>query len=84
MNAVAGVLLAVLLVPIYLAGRLAVPPVVDTLLAYVPSAAMNATLATSLARTVPLKVLGLKLGSVLALSAAIYVITIWQIRRSDR
>jgi ABC-2 type transport system permease protein len=84
MNAVAGVLLAVLLVPVYLAGRLAVPPLVDTLLAYIPSAAVNAALATSLARTVPLGALGARLGSVLALSAAIYAVTIWQIRRSDR
>jgi len=84
MNAVAGLLLAVLLVPIFAGGRLAVPPVVDTLLAYVPSAALNAALVTSLARTVPLGALGLKLGSVLALSAGIYAIAIWQIRRSDR
>jgi len=84
MNAVAGLLLAVLLVPPFVVGRLAVPPLVDTLLAYVPSAALNAALAMSLARTVPLGALGLKLGSVLALCVGIYAITIWQIRRSDR
>ena len=84
MNAVAGAVLAVLLVPVYLAGRLAVPPLVDTLLAYIPSAAVNTALATSLARTVPLGALASRLGSVLALSAAIYAVTIWQIRRSDR
>jgi ABC-2 type transport system permease protein len=84
MNAVAGALLAMLLVPVFLVGRLALPPVVDTLLAYVPSAALNTALAISLARTVPLGALATKLGSVLALSAVIYAITIWQIRRSDR
>lgn len=84
MNAVAGVLLAVLLVPIYLAGRLALPPVWETLLAYVPSASLNAALVMSLARTVPVGALWTRLGSVLALSAAIYAATIWQIRRADR
>lgn len=84
MNAVAGLVLAVLLVPVYLFGRLALPPLLETLLAYVPSAALNAALATSLARSVPLVPLALKLGSVLALSAAVYAIAIWQIRRSDR
>lgn len=84
MNVVAGLVLAVLLVPIYLVGRLALPPLLETLLAYVPSAALNAALSISLARCVPLGTLALKLGSVLALSAAIYAITIWHIRRSDR
>jgi ABC-2 type transport system permease protein len=84
MNAVAAILLAVLLVPIYLAGRLGMPPAVEAFLANVPSAALNAALSMSLARTVPLGALGLKLGSVLALSALIYAVTIWQIRRSDR
>jgi ABC-type Na+ efflux pump permease subunit len=84
MNAVAGVLLAVLLVPVYLAGRLALPPLVETLLAYVPSAALNAVLAMSLARTVPVQALGLKLGSVLAISGVVYAVTLWRIRRSDR
>ena len=84
MNAVAGLVLAVFLVPVYLVGRLALPPLLETLLAYVPSAALNAALVTSLARSVPLGSLALKLGSVLALSAAVYALTIWHIRRSDR
>jgi ABC-2 type transport system permease protein len=84
MNAVAGLVLAVLLVPVFLAGRLALPSLLETLLAYVPSAALNAALSISLARSVPLGSLGLKLGSVLALSALVYAITIWRIRRSDR
>jgi len=84
MNAVAGILLAVLLVPSVLVGQPALSPVVERLLANVPSAALNAALATSLARSVPLGVLGAKLGSVLALSAVIYAVTFWKIRRSDR
>jgi ABC-2 type transport system permease protein len=84
MNAVAGVLLAVLLVPIYLAGRLALPPALDMLLAYVPSAALNAALAMTLARALPVGPLALKLGSVLAICAMVYAATLWQIRRSDR
>jgi ABC-2 type transport system permease protein len=84
MNAVAGALLAVLLVPIYLAGRLALPPTLDTLLAYVPSAALNAALAMSLARAVPIGALALKLGSVLAICAGVYAAILRQIRRSDR
>lgn len=83
-NALAGLLLAMLLVPIYLADRLALSPVLETLLAYVPSAALNAALSTSLARAVPLGSLARKLGSVLALSALVYGATIWHIRRSDR
>ena len=84
MNAWTGILLGVLLVPVYLAGRLALPPVLGTLLAYVPSASLNTVLAMSLARTVPLCALWINLGSVLALSAVIYALTIWKIRRADR
>jgi ABC-type transport system involved in multi-copper enzyme maturation permease subunit len=84
MNAVAGVLLAVLMVPVVVVGRLVLPPVWQTLLAYVPSASLNAALVMSLARDVPPVALWARLGSVLVLSAAIYAATIWQIRRSDR
>jgi hypothetical protein len=38
----------------------------------------------SLARTVPLGDLWANLGSVLALSAAVYAWVVWQIRRADR
>jgi ABC-2 type transport system permease protein len=84
MNAVVGLVLAVLLVPVYLAGRPVLPPLLRAIMAYVPSAALNATLAMSLARTVPWAALWPKLGSVLAFSAGVYAITIWRIRRSDR
>jgi ABC-2 type transport system permease protein len=84
MNAVAGLVLAVLLVPVYLAGRLALPPALHAIVAYVPSAALDAVLATSLARTVPWTALWPKLGSVLACSAVVYAVTIWRIRRAGR
>jgi hypothetical protein len=77
-------LLAVLLVPIYLVGRPILSPAWNAVLGYVPSASLNAVLAMSLARSVPQGAMWAKLGSVLGLSAAIYAVTIWQIRRSDR
>jgi ABC-type Na+ efflux pump permease subunit len=83
-TALAGMLLAVLIVPVYVADSTTLPPILRAILSRLPSTALNAALKISLARAVPSDALWANLGSVLIVSALIYGATIWRIRRADR
>jgi ABC-2 type transport system permease protein len=84
-NATAGVVLAVLILPIYVVGQTArLPSIIRAILPRVPSAALNSALKISLARTVPVGDLWTDLGAVLGVSAVIYAVTAWRVWRMEQ
>jgi ABC-2 type transport system permease protein len=61
-----------------------IPMVVQTILPWVPSVALSEIIRFVFLENIPWEQALVKLGSVLAISAPLYAVVIWKVRRSDR
>jgi len=61
-----------------------IPVVIQTILPWVPSVALSEIIRFVFLETIPWQEALVKLGSVLAISAPLYAVVVWKIRRSDR
>jgi hypothetical protein len=61
-----------------------IPVVIQTILPWVPSVALSEIIRFVFLENIPWEDALVNLGSVLALSAPLYAVVIWKVRRSDR
>jgi ABC-2 type transport system permease protein len=85
MNLIMGAIMLVLLVPTFISSFASanMPPLLNTVLTYLPTSAMDVLLRTSFAGSVPLDVFLPNLGLVVAYALVLLGVVVWRLRRYE-